>query len=205
MKDETRLFYDLTAEKTADEWYKNDILLPTIKEFMSFLPEGPKILDLGCGTGHETKRLAFAGAKVTGIDYSSECIRVAKKRCPECKFEIMDFRNLDDQLGKFDGVFASGSLIHIKPHELPGIISAISRIFKKDGCFLAVVQDGEGVNEKWSILEIDGKALRRTVYCYTKNYLIGVVLKSGLEFIKEGYLDKSLYEQNWRSYIFKRI
>ncbi|MDD5116344.1 MAG: methyltransferase domain-containing protein [Candidatus Omnitrophica bacterium] len=205
MKDETKLFYDLTAEKTADEWYKNDILLPTIKEFVSFLPEGPKILDLGCGTGHETKRLAFAGAEVTGIDYSSECIRVAKKRCPECKFEIMDFRNLDDRLGKFDGVFASGSLIHIKPHELPSVISVISRIFKKGGCFLVIVQDGEGINEKWSTLEIDGKTLRRTVYCYTKDYLIGVALKSGLEFIREGYLDKCLYEQNWRSYIFKRI
>ena len=119
MKEEIKLFYDLTAEKTASEWYENDILMPTIKEFVSLLPKNPKVLDLGCGPGHETKRLATIGADVIGIDYSSECIRIAKECCPECKFEVMDFRNLDDSLGHFDGVFASGSLIHLNSDELP--------------------------------------------------------------------------------------
>ncbi|MBN1363244.1 MAG: methyltransferase domain-containing protein [Syntrophaceae bacterium] len=205
MKDNTRLFYDLTAEKTADEWYQNDILLPTIKEFVSLLPQNPRILDLGCGPGHETKRLASTGADTFGIDYSSECIRVAKERCQECKFEVMDFRNLDDRFGQFEGVFASGSLIHVKPDELPSVVGKISRILKKDGYFLMIVQDGEGINERWSILEVDGKALRRAVYCYTKDYLITVAVKAGLEFLREGHLDRSLYENRWRDYIFKRI
>jgi len=204
MKDETNLFYDLTAEKTAQEWYENDILMPTIEEFILLLPKNPKILDLGCGPGHETKRLATLGADVIGIDYSSECIRVAKERCPECKFEVMDFRNLDDSLGQFDGIFASGSLIHLDLDELPNVTRRISNILKQNGFFLMIIQDGEGINEKYSNLEVDGKILRRPVYCYTKDCVSGINQKTGLKFVKEGSLDKILIEQNWRNYIFKR-
>jgi len=205
MKDKTKLFYDLTAKKTADEWYENDILMPSIKEFLSLLPENPRILDLGCGPGHETKRLATLGADVIGIDYSSECIRIAKERCPECKFEVMDFCNLDDSLGQFDGIFASGSLIHLNLDELPDVTRRISNILKQNGFFLMIIQDGEGINEKYSNLEVDGKILRRPVYCYTKNYFHNITEKFGLKFEKEGYLDKSLTEHNWKNYIFKRI
>lgn len=205
MKDNTKLFYDLTAEKTADKWYKNDILLLTIKEFVSLLPDNPRILDLGCGPGHETKRLASVGADVIGIDYSGECIRVAKERCPECKFEAMDFCNLDDRFGQFDGVFASGSLIHVASNELLSVVKKISGILRKNGYFLMIVQDRESINEKWSTLEVDERKLRRTVYCYTKDYLITVAVKAGLKFVSEGHLDKSLYEHKWRNYIFKRI
>jgi hypothetical protein len=27
--DDTRLFYDLTAERTAKEWYEKDVVMPT--------------------------------------------------------------------------------------------------------------------------------------------------------------------------------
>lgn len=61
MRGEIRLFYDLTAEETADRWYKEEVLKPTIQDFISLLPKHPKVLDLGCGTGHESMRLAQAG------------------------------------------------------------------------------------------------------------------------------------------------
>ena len=54
MDDETRLFHDLEAERIADEWYANDVLVPTIQEFLSLLPDKPKVLDLGCGPGYES-------------------------------------------------------------------------------------------------------------------------------------------------------
>ncbi len=205
MKDETKLFYDLTAEKTADEWYQNDILLPTIKEFASLLPEAPRVLDLGCGPGHESKRLASLGADVIGIDYSSECIRIAKERCHECEFKLMDFRHLDGSLGRFDGVFASGSLIHITPADLSDVLKNIAAILKQDGFLIMILQDGEGIHEKYSNLEVSGKILRRPVYCYAKDHLIKISSRSNLEFIKEGLLDKNLYADNWRNHIFKRI
>ncbi|EGW39307.1 class I SAM-dependent methyltransferase [Desulfosporosinus sp. OT] len=90
MENEIKLFYDLTAERTAEEWYKEDILKPTIRDFVSLLPERPRILDLGCGPGHESMRLASVGANVLGIDFSEECINIARKRCPQCQFDVLD-------------------------------------------------------------------------------------------------------------------
>jgi hypothetical protein len=117
----------------------------------------------------------------------------------------MDFRNLDDSLGHFDGVFASGSLIHLNSDELPDAINRIEGILEDNGFFLIIIQEGEGINEKYSNLEVDGKVLRRAVYCYTKDNISRITGEFGLKLVKEGYLDKSLIEQNWRNYIFKKI
>jgi len=70
LENEIKIFYDLTAERTADEWYKEEILKPTILDFVSLLSDHPRILDLGCGTGHESMRLASTGADVLGIGFS---------------------------------------------------------------------------------------------------------------------------------------
>jgi len=51
-----RQFYNLTAERTAEDWYENTVLMPSIQDFVSLLPEKPSILDLGCGPGYESMR-----------------------------------------------------------------------------------------------------------------------------------------------------
>src|SRR5262245_58494236 len=42
------------------------------------LQAGASVLDLGCGTGRHSKRLASKGFDVTGVDLSAESLRVAK-------------------------------------------------------------------------------------------------------------------------------
>ena len=90
-------FYDLTAERTAREWYPNDILLPTQRELMALLPPRPRVLDLGCGPGYEAMRLHSLGADVTGVDISSESVRIAQERNPACRFlcKIFPYRLCD--------------------------------------------------------------------------------------------------------------
>jgi SAM-dependent methyltransferase len=66
MMEDIRSFYDAIAEKTADDWYPNNILLPTIRDFLSLLPQKPRVLDLGCGPGYESLRWASAGAEAVG-------------------------------------------------------------------------------------------------------------------------------------------
>ena len=205
MENDIKLYYDLTAEKTADEWYKEEILKPTILDFVSLLPDKPNVLDLGCGPGHESMRLAQAGANVMGIDFSEECIRVAKERNTDCEFKVMDFRFLDESIDRFDGVFACASLIHIAPEEISEVIDNIRKILKDGGYVALIVVDGEGINESWSLLEVDGKKLRRTVYLYSKEILVKEAVRAGMELIREGYLDPKLAEYNWKNYIFKVI
>jgi SAM-dependent methyltransferase len=205
MNDSIKTFYDATAKSTADEWYPNNLLMPTINDFMSFLPLKPLVLDLGCGPGHESKRLAHAGATVTGIDFSEECITIAKMRCPECKFEIRDMRNPGDDIGIFDGVFACGSLIHISPFEVSSVLKNISIVLKNSGYLNIILLDGKGTSEKFSNIEVDRVKYNRTVYLYDKDTIVSETEKCGFTHVREGYLDDGLKESGWRNYIFKQI
>jgi trans-aconitate 2-methyltransferase len=54
---------------------------------------GEKILDLGCGTGHLTARIAQTGAEVYGIDSSEEMIGVARGNYPDIPFHVADARS----------------------------------------------------------------------------------------------------------------
>ena len=200
MDDETKLFYNLTAQKSADEWYENYMLMPSIEEFVALLPENPKVLDLGCGGGYESMRLTKAGAQVLGVDFSEESIRIAKERCPEANFELIDFRQLEGaNLGRFDGIFACASLIHISQEELPGVFAQIHGILKGNGFVIAIVRDGEGIWEGWP--EVDGQKIKRIVYLHSIDTL--TVAASGFKYVKQGYLAPELIENGWRSHIFQ--
>lgn len=188
MVNEIKLFYDLIAEKTADEWYKEELLQPTILDFLSLLPERPRILDLGCGPGHESMRIAQTGADVVGVDFSEECIRIARARCTQCRFEVMDFRVLDDRYGRFDGVFAAGLLPHLAPGEFSMVLNKIKNILTGNGHAAIIIVDGEGLSEKFSSLEVDGRVLNRTFYLYKKELVTKEAEKAGLAFVREGYL-----------------
>lgn len=100
-------FYDISAEEYANEWYPNDLLLPTIKDFLRcFKNSKPKILDLGCGPGQESMRLAKEGAEATGIDFSKKSIKIARERNTDIDFHEMNFFDIDNSIGIFDGIFA---------------------------------------------------------------------------------------------------
>src|SRR5699024_2693316 len=45
--------------------------------------QNEKILDIGCGTGDLTKKIAEKGAIPTGIDASNEMIETAKQKYPD--------------------------------------------------------------------------------------------------------------------------
>jgi trans-aconitate methyltransferase len=148
-------------------------------------------------------RLNQAGANVLGIDFSEKCIDIARQRCPQCKFEVKDFRILDDAYGRFEGVFACASLVHISPGELGDVLSNIKKVLVNGGYVAVVIVEGEGINEKLSLIEVGGKKLNRTFYLYTQNCLREEAEKAGLEYVREGYLDEKLKNDGWRNYLFQ--
>jgi len=199
MDSETRKFYDLTAERVADVWYEEDILMPTLADFLALLPHRPRVLDLGCGPGHESMRMASLGAEVIGVDFSTECIRVARERCPQCRFEVLDFRQLDRRFGQFDGVLAAGSLIHVLPQEMSEVLDRVADVLTERGYLVAIVQDGEGVRETRPVVQ--GQELRRLVYLHSRETLVRAAER--FRYVRYGYLDSTLGDGGWRCYIFQ--
>jgi trans-aconitate methyltransferase len=95
---------------------------------------GERILDLGCGTGHLTARIAESGAQVTGVDRSAEMVAAARLAYPNLKFEISDARKLSFQ-GEFDAVFSNATLHWIHEPEL--VLLGIWRALRMGGRFVA--------------------------------------------------------------------
>jgi|SRR6478672_5354664 len=94
----------LYESQHAFVWQYGENLL----ELLSPQP-GERILDLGCGTGQLTEKIALTGAEVMGIDSSSTMITKATANYPHLQFAVADARNFQVEQ-PFDAVFSNAVL-----------------------------------------------------------------------------------------------
>ena len=101
--------------------------------------KGVRICDLGCGPGLYAIRFAQAGATVTGLDFSENSIRHARKAAADAGVEIGyiwgDY--LRDEL---EGPFDLVTLIYcdycaLSPDQRQSLLGKISKILAEDGSF----------------------------------------------------------------------
>ena len=104
-----------------------------LMELLSPQPE-ELILDLGCGTGQLTAKIAERVARVIGIDNSPTIINRAKENYPELEFILADATNFSLQK-QFDGVFSNAVLHWVQPPEKA--ITCIWHALKNKGRFVA--------------------------------------------------------------------
>ncbi|MDB5309038.1 MAG: Methyltransferase type 11 [Gemmataceae bacterium] len=95
---------------------------------------GDNVLDLGCGTGHLTARIAAAASTVLGIDSSPEMIAAARTAHPGLRFEVADARALAFT-GEFDAVFSNAVLHWIG--DADAVVRGVARALKRGGRFVA--------------------------------------------------------------------
>lgn len=95
---------------------------------------GEHILDLGCGTGQLTEKIAESGAFVQGIDSSLSMITQARSNYPQLNFAVADARDfqVDERL---DAVFSNAVLHWIK--EPDAAIACVKKALKPGGRFVA--------------------------------------------------------------------
>lgn len=92
------------------------------------------ILDLGCGTGQLTDKIANTGANVRGIDASASMIEQAQRNYPYLTFEVKDARDFEID-PRLDAVFSNAVLHWIK--EADSVIKCVSNSLKTGGRFVA--------------------------------------------------------------------
>lgn len=93
-----------------------------------------RILDLGCGTGHLTHKIASSGAEVVGIDNDPSMITQARQSYPDLQFEVVDGANFRFNR-PFDAVFSNAALHWITEPERAA--ACIWRALKPEGRFVA--------------------------------------------------------------------
>lgn len=196
----TKDFYNKTALEWASRWYDDKEILPYLKEFFCYLPENPRVLDLCCGAGYDSRTMKEFGAEVVGLDFSEESIKIARERNPEIKFVIENMLNDYSYLGKFDGCVVIAGLVHIPNEKLNIAFERIYNILNDNGFLFVAVKDGTGKNEKSSYTEIDGEKYDRDFYLHTIEEL-KLYSSKKFEVINEIIFDKSSI---WKYYIFKK-
>ncbi len=87
-----------------DQWRrKNDYYYRSDTNYMKFLiPQGQRVLDLGCGTGELLAELK--PKEGVGVDFSEESVRQARAQFPHLEFQLGDLED-PEALLKLDGTF----------------------------------------------------------------------------------------------------
>jgi SAM-dependent methyltransferase len=103
-----------------------------VLEWLAAQP-GERILDLGCGDGQLTQRIASTGATVEGVDASPAMVASAQSRgisVTEAPAESLPFAD-----GAFDAVFSNAALHWVRGQD--AMMAEVHRILKPGGRFVA--------------------------------------------------------------------
>ncbi len=106
-------YYDLIYGRRMDYESQCNHLKSLFEE--AGVPEGGRILDLGCGTGGHAIALAGMGYRVTGIDNSKRMVEIAAQKAEglPAKFLHQDMRGLDLPGGFDAAICMFGGFGHI--------------------------------------------------------------------------------------------
>lgn len=91
---------------------------------------GKKVLEIGCGTGEFTKRIAQTGADITAVDISPDLLEVARSSITNVRFHIQNVKKFDFEDGSFDVVIGSSILHHLN---LNPALKEVYRVLTREG------------------------------------------------------------------------
>ncbi|HBI16904.1 MAG: type 12 methyltransferase [Candidatus Moranbacteria bacterium GW2011_GWF2_34_56] len=127
MKQKNLEFFEKVAIK-RDEWKKrNNYYWGDLENFSDYLiPEYASVLEVGCGTGDLLANLKTK--KVTGIDFSSKMIEIAKKKYPQIDFFVMEAENITLDK-KFDYIVISNTIGYLE--DIQQVFAELKKISHK--------------------------------------------------------------------------
>ena len=116
------------------------------KEFINHIPQGGKVLDLGCGSGRDSLFFKKYGYDVTALDGSVEMCIQAEKNIGQPVIN-MTFDKLDYN-SEFDGIWACASLLHVSSKDIEEVLFKIEKAMKPGGYFYCSFKYGSYEGER---------------------------------------------------------
>lgn len=130
--------------KNSEEYFNSTLnvdMTNTYKEFLKLVPEGGKILDLGCGSGRDSMNFIKLGYEVTAVDGAKKLAKRASvllgKEVIASTFEELELKE------KFHGIWACASLLHIKREDLKTVLNNLYNNLDDNGVFYMSFKYGE--------------------------------------------------------------
>lgn len=134
----------------AEEFVSNtkDVDFSEIQNaFLSYLPPEGTILDLGCGSGRDSKAFIDKGYKVVAVDGSEELCKSASQFIGQPVI-CSTFQEYTPEIS-FDGIWACASLLHLNSKdEVASVVTRMANHLKPGGCFYASFKYGDFSGER---------------------------------------------------------
>ena len=117
--------------------------------FLKLLKEEQKrmLLEIGAGTGKDSRFFKDNGLKVISTDISSKMVRLCQQK--RLSAFLMDFFNLGFHEEIFDAIWALNCLLHIPKKELSEVLQGIQDVLKPTGLFYIGVYGGNEFEGIW--------------------------------------------------------
>ena len=143
---------DFTIEyynNEADRFFESTVSVDFSKiqeQFLKYVKPGGRILDLGCGSGRDSRAFLERGYEVVAVDGSRELAKIAGAYIGQ-KVIVADFREFEPE-GTFDGIWACASLLHLPKGEIAAVMRQMAAHLAEGGCFYASFKYGEFQGER---------------------------------------------------------
>ncbi len=147
-------YFDSTVEIDMSE---------KLDRFMNMLDSGDTVLDLGCGSGRDSKVMLDNNLEVTLLDASSELAELADIYTGVEPL-VMDMREIDFE-GVFDGIWACASLLHLPKDDMPDMLNKLHAALKSGGVIYISVKKGdfEGFRQERFYADYEPEELRKLI------------------------------------------
>lgn len=126
-------------------------VLSTLMLLTTDMPDGAKMLDLGCGAGVPSTQFLSRRFDVTGVDISAQQLELARTYAPDATLIKSDMMSLNFPEATFELVVAFYSIIHVPREEQSTLVRNIHDWLKPGGRFLATwpLVEWEGEEKDW--------------------------------------------------------
>ena len=149
---ESREIWDTNAEAWdkkigAGRTWQTTLIAPTVERMLN-IQAGESVLDIACGNGQFSRRLAELGAKVVASDFSPKLIELAKARTTEhaarIAYHVVDATDegqllalAGEQQERFDAAVCNNAIMDMPAIE--PLFRAVAKLLKPEGRFVFTV------------------------------------------------------------------
>ena len=138
-------YYNKHAEEFTASTFEVD-MESLYQPFLAELPEGARILDVGCGSGRDTLAFKKKGYQLDAIDYSEELVKKAT-RLTGIPIKLKSFYEVDDYEA-YDGIWACASLLHCERSRLAEVLEKMVQALKPNGVIYISFKYGDSDRDK---------------------------------------------------------
>ncbi|MBZ0297078.1 MAG: class I SAM-dependent methyltransferase [Anaerolineae bacterium] len=148
---ESRDIWDANAEawdarmNRGGSWQET-LIAPTVEKMLNIEP-GQRVLDVACGNGIFSRRLADLGASVVAADFSPRLIELARQHTTEhtehIRYQVADATDEAQLLAlagdgeRFDAAVCNNAIMDMPAVE--PLFRAVAQLLKPGGCFVFTV------------------------------------------------------------------